>query len=83
MSHQCFCFSPFHIPELKDLVCEHLSFKHITPLLKCNFLFHGANVTNCWDKLAKVSQQNLLNWKGSVEFADAAIIKVRSEEGMF
>lgn len=44
MSNQCFYFSPFHIPELKDLVREHLSFEHITPLLKCNFLFHGANV---------------------------------------
>lgn len=44
MSNQCVCFSPFHIPELKDLVCEHLSLEHITLLLKCNFLFHRANV---------------------------------------
>lgn len=82
MGNQRFCASPFHIPKLKDLEHEHLSFEHITLLLKCKFLFHRVNVNqqaNCWDKLAKVSWQNLLNWRGSVEFADAAIIKGRSE----
>lgn len=44
MGNQCFCFSPFHIPELKNLACEHSSFEHITLLLKCNFPFHRANV---------------------------------------
>lgn len=44
MGNQCFCSSPFHIPKLKDFEHEHLSFEHITLLLKCNFLFHRANV---------------------------------------
>lgn len=41
--NQRFRSSCFHIPEWKDSVCEHLSFEHIALLLKCNFLFHGAN----------------------------------------
>lgn len=44
MMNQCFCSLPSHIPYLKDLEHEHLSFEDITLLLKCNFLFHRANV---------------------------------------
>ena len=43
MGNQRFRSSCFHIPEWKDSACEHLSFEHIALLLKCNFLFHGAN----------------------------------------
>lgn len=44
MGNPCFCSSPCHIPELKNLVSEHSSFENITLLLKCNFLFHRPNV---------------------------------------
>lgn len=82
MGDQRFRASPFHTPKLKDLEHAHLSFEHVSLLLKCKFLFHGANVNqqaNCWDKLAKGSQRNLPDWRGSAEFADVAIIKGRPE----
>lgn len=44
MGDQRFRASPFHTPKLKDLEHAHLSFEHVTLLLKCKFLFHGANV---------------------------------------
>lgn len=80
--NQCFCSSPFPIPKLENIEHGHLSFQHITLLFKGNFLFHGANVNqwaHCWDGLTQVSEQTLLNWRGSEEFAEAAILNIRSE----